>query len=211
VTIDRSSLNAVYKGLAIGGNGRGHLLYATDFHNRRVDVFDGSFQVVNLPGAFTDPRLPPGFSPFGIQNVGGDIVVTFAEREATGDDEMAGQGLGIVDLFDANGAFVQRIATRGQLNAPWGIALAPASFGRYGGALLIGNFGDGAINAYDVRTGNYMGELRGPDGRPLHVEGLWGLAFGNGVLGQKTNTLYFAAGPHDEAGGAYGMITLQHR
>jgi uncharacterized protein (TIGR03118 family) len=105
---------------------------------------------------------------------------------------------------------VQRIATHGQLNAPWGIALAPPSFGRYGGALLIGNFGDGTINAFDMRSGNYMGTLRNSDGRPLQVDGLWGLAFGNGVLGQKTNTLFFAAGPNDEEGGSYGMITSQH-
>jgi uncharacterized protein (TIGR03118 family) len=211
VAVDRSAQGAVYKGLALGGNGSGHLLYATDFHNRRVDVFDGSFHVVNRPGAFMDPRLPPGYAPFGIQNVSGDIVVAFAKREAQGDDEMAGQGLGIVDLFDPNGMFVQRIATHGQLNAPWGIALAPASFGRFGGTLLIGNFGDGAINAFDMRSGNFMGTLRGTDGRPLHIDGLWGMAFGNGVLGQNTNTLFFAAGPGDEEGGAYGMITLQHR
>lgn len=207
---DRSAHDAVYKGLALGGNGAGHLLYATDFHNGHVDVFDGAFHPVAVPGNFADPKLPAGYAPFGIQNVSGDIVVTFAKREAEGDDEMAGQGLGIVDVFDANGVLVQRIATHGQLNAPWGIALAPPSFGRYGGALLIGNFGDGTINAFDMRSGNYMGTLRNSDGRPLQVDGLWGLAFGNGVLGQKTNTLFFAAGPNDEEGGSYGMITLQH-
>jgi uncharacterized protein (TIGR03118 family) len=211
VMADRTGQGAVYKGLAIGGNGSGHLLYATDFHNGRVDVFDGSFQLVTAAGGFRDPQLPMGYAPFGIQNVNGDIVVTFARRQAQGDDEMAGRGLGIADIFDPDGRLVSRVATRGQLNAPWGIALAPPSFGRYGGALLIGNFGDGAINAFDMRTGNFMGTLRGTDGRPLHVEGLWGMAFGNGVLGQNTNTLFFAAGPHDEAGGAYGMITMRHR
>lgn len=211
VVADRSAQGAVYKGLAIGGNGSGHLLYASDFHNGRVDVFDASFQLVTAPGGFRDPHLPTGYAPFGIQNVGGDIVVTFAKREPEGDDEMAGQGLGIVDIFDADGTLVSRVATHGQLNAPWGIALAPASFGRFGGALLIGNFGNGAINAFDMRTGNFMGALRGADARPLHVDGLWGMAFGNGVLGQNTNTLFFTAGPGDEEGGAYGTITAQHR
>jgi uncharacterized protein (TIGR03118 family) len=211
VAVDRSAQHAVYKGLAIGGNGTGHRLYAADFHNGRVDVFDGTFKPVVVSGAFVDRQLPAGYAPFGIQNISGDIVVTYALREAQGDDEMAGRGLGIVDIYDPDGHLVSRLATHGQLNAPWGVALAPPSFGRYGGMLLIGNFGDGTINAYDLRTGNYNGTLRGADGRPLHVDGLWGLAFGNGVLGQNTNTLFFAAGPNDEAGGAYGRITVMHR
>ena len=207
IAVNRSAQHAVYKGVALGGNGAGHLLYATDFHNGHVDVFDGTFNPVNVPGGFADRQLPAGYAPFGIQNVNGDIIVTFAKRQREGDDERAGQGLGIVDAFDANGTLISRLVTHGQLNAPWGIALAPLGFGRFGGALLIGNFGDGTINAFDPRNGNFLGTLKDTNHKPLHVDGIWGMAFGNGVLGQKADTLFFAAGPHDEAGGAYGMIT----
>ena len=124
------------------------------------------------------------------------------------DDETAGKGLGIVDLFDADGRFISRLASFGELNAPWGVALAPRSFGTFGGALLIGNFGDGTINAYDMRTGSFLGKLRRANGNAVKIEGLWGISFGNGLLNQPTNTLYFAAGVHDEAGGAYGSITV---
>ena len=207
--VDRSDRHAVYMGLAIGGNGRQHRIYAADFHNGRVDVFDDSFTRVNIAGAFVDPNLPEHFYPFGIQNVNGDIVVTYAQREEDEDDETAGPGLGIVDLYSARGRLISRIATRGHLNAPWGVALAPRSFGRLGGSLLIGNFGDGTINAYDMRSGAFIGTLRHSDGRVLRMEGLWGIAFGNGIMEQPTNTLFFAAGVKDEEGGAYGKITAQ--
>jgi uncharacterized protein (TIGR03118 family) len=138
--------------------------------------------------------------------VGGDIVVTFAKRLPGEDDEATGKGLGIVDLFDADGRLISRVASFGELNAPWGVALAPRSFGHFGGALLIANFGDGTINAYDMRNGMFLGRLRGGDGKALRVDGLWGIAFGNGLLDQPTNTLFFAAGVKDEEGGAYGAI-----
>ncbi len=207
VAVNRSAQHAVYMGLAIGGNGTGHRLYATNFHSGRVEVFDGTFKRVFLTNAFVDPRMPAGYFPFGIQNVGGDIVVTFAKRLPGEDDEATGQGLGIVDLFDANGRLISRVASFGELNAPWGIALAPRSFGRFGGALLIGNFGDGTINAYDMLDNTFLGKLRRSDGKALRIDGLWGMAFGNGLLEQPTNTLYFAAGVNDEEGGAYGAIT----
>src|SRR4030095_15291555 len=124
-------------------------------------------------------------------------VVTYAKRLPGEDDEMTGKGLGIVDLFDPDGRFISRVATGGELNAPWGVALAPRSFGRFGGALLIGNFGDGTINAYDIRNGTFLDKLRRPDGKAVRVDGLWGMAFGNGVLNQPTNTLFFAAGVND--------------
>jgi uncharacterized protein (TIGR03118 family) len=207
VAVDNSAQHAVYMGIALGGNGAGHRLYAANFHSGHVEVYDGSFKRIFPPNAFNDPRLPAGYAPFGIQNVNGDIVVTFARRLPDEDDEMTGQGLGIVDLFDADGRMISRIASFGQLNAPWGIALAPASFGRFGGALLVGNFGDGTINAYDMHRGTFLGKLRRSDGRPVQIDGLWGIAFGNGLLSQPTNTLYFAAGVNDEEGGAYGAIT----
>jgi uncharacterized protein (TIGR03118 family) len=206
IAVDRSAQDAVYMGLAIGGNGTGHRLYATNFHSGRVEVFDGTFKRVFLENAFVDPRLPAGYAPFGIQNIGGDIVVTFAKRLPDEDDEATGKGLGIVDLFDANGRLISRIASFGELNAPWGVALAPRSFGQFGGALLIGNFGDGTINAYDMRSNEFLGKLRRSDGKAVRLEGLWGMAFGNGVLSQPTNTLFVAAGVNDETGGAYAAI-----
>ena len=206
VAVNHSSVGAVYKGLAIAGN----LLYATDFHNDRVDVFDGSWNQVSIPGAFVDPKIPEGFAPFGIQNIGGMIFVTYAKQDAARHDDVAGQGLGFVDIFDTSGTFMGRVATRGQLNSPWGLAMAPASFGRFGGDLLVGNFGDGQINAYELQpNGNFehRGELRGADGKVLAIDGLWSLQFGKGAVNNgPTDTLFFTAGPNGEADGLFGTI-----
>ena len=207
---DRSGVGAIYKGLAIAANP--DRLYATDFHNARVDVFDGSFNLVSAPGAFTDPDLPSGFAPFGIQNVGGTIVVTFAKQDDAAEDEVQGQALGIVDAFDPAGNLLTRIGTRGQLNAPWGIAQAPATgFGRFSGDLLIGNFGDGEITAFGRdENGDWgpRGQLRGADHRPLAVDGLWALEFGHGAPNNgPLDTLFFTAGPNDEEDGLFGTIT----
>jgi uncharacterized protein (TIGR03118 family) len=205
--VDNSSHKAAYTGLALSGNGTTHLLYACNFSAGRIDVFDGTFKSVTVPGGFADPRLPKTFSPFGIQAVGGDIYVTYAKQEEPGsDEEETGPGLGFVNVFDPQGHLIRRIASRGPLNAPWGIALAPASFGAFGGALLIGNLGDGTINAFAPLSGRFLGRLRGADNRTIHVEGLWGMQFGNGVQGQQTNSLFWAAGPNDETDGAYGVI-----
>jgi len=206
ITVPTPATNANYKGLALSGNGTTHLLYASDFRNNRVDVFDGSFKPVKKPGAFVDPWLPRGFAPFGIQAIGGDIFVTYAKQDSAGDDEIAGPGLGFVDVYSPDGVLLSRLASRGVLNAPWGLALAPLSFGDFGGAILIGNFGDGTINAFDPRTGRLLGSLRDQHQHLLRVDGLWGIAFGNGVAAQKTNALYYAAGPNDEENGAYGVI-----
>ncbi len=204
--VDQSANGAVYKGLALGGDGTQHLIYATDFHNGRVDVYNAHFGKVNRPGAFQDSAVPDHFAPFGIQNVNGDIIVTYAKQDSQAHDNLDGPGLGFVDVFDARGKLIRRFATRGALNAPWGIAQAPASFGQFGGALLIGNFGDGWINAFDPVSGKYLGALRDSAGKALHFDGLWGIAFGNGVAGQASNQLYFAAGLNDEADGEYGVI-----
>ncbi len=205
-TIPTPATNASYKGLALSGNGSTHFLYATDFRNARVDVFDGAFKPVMMPGAFTDPFLPRGYAPFGIQAINGDIFVTYAKQNADGDEEVTGPGLGFVDVYTPDGVLVSRLASRGALNAPWGMALAPASFGEFGGAVLVGNFGDGSINAFDPRSGRWLGALRDQHQRRIHVDGLWGMAFGNGISAQKTNALYYAAGPNDEENGAYGVI-----
>jgi uncharacterized protein (TIGR03118 family) len=205
--VDNSAGGASYKGLALSAGGNGQLLYATDFHNARVDVFNSSFQPVALPaGAFTDPKLPAGYAPFGIQALGGDIYVTYGKQNADRDEEVAGRGLGFVDVYDPNGMLLRRVASRGALNAPWGLALAPAGFGGFGGALLVGNFGDGRINGYDPMFGESLGTLRGVDGKPITIDGLWGIAFGNGLLHQPVDTLFFAAGPDDEEHGLYGRL-----
>jgi uncharacterized protein (TIGR03118 family) len=207
ITVPTPAHNASYKGLALSGNGMTHLLYAADFHNNRVDVFDGNFKPVVKRGAFFDPMLPKGYAPFGIQAITGDIYVSYAKQDpAGGGDEVKGPGFGFVDVYSPDGVLVGRFASRGVLNAPWGMALAPNSFGDFGGAILVGNFGDGTINAFDPRTGHFLGTLRDESQRRIRVDGLWGIAFGNGVLAQKTNALYYAAGPNDEANGAYGVI-----
>jgi uncharacterized protein (TIGR03118 family) len=208
VAVDASGSGAVFRGLALA---RGRL-YATDFHNGRVDVFDGNFMPIHTPGAFTDPNIPAGFAPFGIQNIGDQIFVTYAKQDADAEDDVAGQGLGFVDVFDRNGVLLDRVAQRGQLNAPWGLAMAPDDFGTYSGDLLVGNFGDGNINAFTQNangTWRPAGQLRGADQKPIKIDGLWALQFGHGALANNgpRNTLFFTAGPNDENDGLFGSIT----
>lgn len=205
--VDNSAGGAIYKGIALSAGGSGQLLYATDFHNAKVDVFDSTFAAVTLPaGAFTDSRVPPGFAPFGIAAINGDVYVTYAKQDDAGEDDVPGPGLGYVDVYDPNGKLLRRLASRGALNAPWGLAVAPAGFGHFGGSLLVGNFGDGRINAYDLTFGLPLGSLHDSQHRPIVIDGLWGLAFGSGFAGQPVDTLFFAAGPGDEAHGTYGRI-----
>ncbi|MCY1016241.1 TIGR03118 family protein [Pyxidicoccus sp. MSG2] len=197
---------AIYKGLALAGTGTGLFLYATDFHNGKIDVFNSSFARVRPSGSFTDPFLPRGFAPFGIQNINGSLYVTFAKQDADREDDVQGRGLGYVSVFDADGHFLRRLISKGKLNAPWGLALAPASFGKFSNHLLVGNFGDGRINAYDPIDGDWEGALRLSNGDTFEVEGLWGLSFGNGLRDQPTDTLFFTAGTDDEAHGLYGRL-----
>ena len=205
--VNNSASGALYTGLAVGAGGNGPLLYAADFRNAKVDVFNGSFAPVGLPGTpFRDPGIPAGYAPFGLQAINGDIYVTYAMRNAAGDAHVAGEGLGYVSVFDPNGVFVRRFTTRGPLNAPWGLALAPESFGHHGGRLLVGNAGNGEINAYDPGTGLWVAKLRGVDHQPIRIDGLWGLQFGNGLSNQPTNTLFFAAGPDGGRHGLYGRL-----
>ncbi len=210
VGADRSNVGAVYKGLAIGQVGSANFLYATDFHNGRVDVFNGTFALQSWAGAFTDPHLPAGYAPFGIQNLGGRLFVTFAKQDAAAHDEVDGAGFGFVDVFGTDGTFQGRVATRDDLNAPWGLAWAPAGFGRFSGDLLVGNFGDGRINAFawDGHEWEGRGTLKGMNHRPITIDGLWGIGFGNGSGSGPTTTLYFAAGPGGEAHGLFGSISV---
>jgi uncharacterized protein (TIGR03118 family) len=211
VAKDNSASGAVYKGLAIANIGGAGFLYATDFQHDRVQVFDSSFNDVTVSGGFTfvDPGLPSGYGPFGIQAVGTKIYVTYGQHTAGSTDEAHGPGLGVVDEFNTDGSFVKRLVSNGSssvLNAPWGVAMAPANFGAFSNDLLIGNFGDGTINAFDPTTGALVGTLKDQNGNVIVLSGLWGIAFGNGVDNQPTNTLFFAAGLNDEADGLYGRI-----
>jgi uncharacterized protein (TIGR03118 family) len=200
-----STKDAVYKGLAMASSGGQSYLYATDFHHNRIDVFDSSFKPVTLSGNFTDPGLPAHFAPFGIQAFGNVLAVTYAMQDADAHDDVAGPGNGFVDVFTSSGQFVRRLISRGALNSPWGLAIAPDGFGAFSHALLVGNFGDGTIHAYDPRTGNFLGTLHGKHGAPIQNDGLWGLRFGNGVAG-STRTLLFTAGLNGENDGLFGEI-----
>jgi uncharacterized protein (TIGR03118 family) len=204
---DRSGSGAIYKGLAIAND----KLYATDFHNRRVDVFDKSFNLV--PGGFSDPTIPKGYAPFGIQALGGNIFVTYARQDAAKKDDIPAPGQGFIDEFTPEGALVAKVVNSGKKNAPlnasWGLALAPAEFGVFSGDLLVANFGNGRISAYTKRGSKwvYKGQLRRADGTPIAVEGLWAIAFGNGAAAGPTNTLYFLSGPSGEKHGLFGSIS----
>jgi uncharacterized protein (TIGR03118 family) len=198
-----SSSGAVYKGVALTTNAQGSYILAADFHNNSIDVFP-SAGAGALPGKFVDPTLPTGYAPFNVQNINGQVFVTYA-KQGTGADEQAGAGLGFVSVFDTNGNFVGRVASNGALNAPWGLAIAPSSWGSLSGDLLVGNFGDGTINAYTM-NGTFLGTLGGLDGNPLMNDGLWGLTFGNGGNGGSVNSLYLTAGLNDEADGLFARI-----
>jgi uncharacterized protein (TIGR03118 family) len=206
VVVDNSASEASYKGLAIDSTTAGGRLYAADFHNARVDVFDRNFARVRRPGAFKDPDLPAGYAPFGIQTLGGNVYVAYAKQDEEGEDEVKGPGLGVVDKYDVAGRLIARVATGGALNAPWGMALAPKGFGRFSGTLLVGNFGDGRINAFNPVTFEPKGHLKDEDGQAIEIDGLWGIGFGNGATAGPKTTLFFAAGPDDEEHGLFGRI-----
>jgi uncharacterized protein (TIGR03118 family) len=196
--------DAIYKGLTLAGN----LLYAANFHAAKIDVFNDAFAPTTVPGGFVDPNLPAGFAPFNVQEIAGRILVAYAKQDADAEDEVAGAGLGYVDVFDTSGHLLRRLISQGALNAPWGLALAPRHFGPFSGDLLVGNFGDGAINAYDPRTGDFDGTLMNKDGNQIKVDGLWALRFGNGVIGTP-QTLLFTAGIGDEEHGLFGEIVVR--
>jgi uncharacterized protein (TIGR03118 family) len=210
VPVQDAVAGASYKGLAIGETADGPRLFAADFHNGQVDVFDGSWKLVQNSG-FVDPGLPEGYAPFGIQTIGSRVFVAYAKHDdEEEDEEQAGQGLGFVDVYDTAGDLVARVAQHGQLNAPWGLAVAPEGFGRFAGDLLVGNFGDGQINAFaELPNGRFehRGELRGGNGKPLAIDGLWALQFGLGGASGSPGTLFFTAGPDEETHGLFGSIT----
>ncbi len=210
VTVVNNSANhAVYTDIALDTNSTGTFLLAANFAGGTVDVFDKNFATAHLAGAFADSTLPAGFAPFGIHSIGGKIYVTYAQVNPANGREAVGAGLGYVDVFDNNGNFISRAISQGNLNAPWGMALAPSGFGAFAGNLLVGNFGDGTINAYDATTFAFKGTLQNASGAPIANSGLWEIVFGtsnNGGAGDP-NTLYFTAGINGEKGGLVGTIT----
>ena len=204
--------HAVYKGLAIGAVGGATFLYATDLHNNKVDVFDTNFsKPAAMQGKFVDPNIPAGFAPFGIAALNGNLYVTFAKQDAAMHDEITGAGLGYVDVFDFSGNLVSQFASAGPLNAPWGIAIAPAGFGSLQGDVLIGNFGDGMINIFSpngTALANAEGPLMSSAGQPFVFPGLWSLVFGNGDSDKPVTTLFYTAGFADQTDGVFGGITV---
>jgi uncharacterized protein (TIGR03118 family) len=197
-------LGAVYKGLAIAAGDNGPLLFAANFRHGTVDTYDGNFNLVN---SFTDPNVPSGFAPFNVQVLDGKLFVTFAQQDDMKHDDVAGAGNGFVDEFDLNGTLVQRVASNGPLDSPWGLAIAPQSFGRLAGDLLVGNFGDGTIDAFNLKNNHFAGKLLGADGKPIVIGDLWALTPGNGGSGGDPNSIFFTAGVKDEAQGLFGSLT----
>jgi uncharacterized protein (TIGR03118 family) len=205
--VNNSAAKASYTGIALDKNATGTFLLAANFAAGTIDVFDGKFAPSHLAGAFADPTMPKGFSPFGIHNIGGNVYVTYAEPNPANGRELVGAGLGYINVFDGNGNLIKRAISQGNLNAPWGMALAPMGFGSYGGDLLVGNFGDGVINAYDPVSFALKGQLQDASGTTIANTGLWEILFGANGVGDP-NTLYFAAGINGEKDGLFGSIAL---
>jgi uncharacterized protein (TIGR03118 family) len=198
---DRSANAAVYKGLALAANGAASFLFATDFKQNGVDVFDTLFQFVK---SFTDSSVPAGYAPFGIQAIGSQLYVTFAKQLAPdNEDDEPGVGNGYVDIFNTDGTVARRFAARGTLNSPWAVALAPTGYGAFSHDLLVGNFGDGRVGAYDPSTGSFVDFLRDAAGAPIVIDGLWGLTFGPGA---DSTVLFFTSGPSGESHGVLGRL-----
>jgi uncharacterized protein (TIGR03118 family) len=200
IAVDNSASAAVYKGLEIGRGCRGEsFLFATDFHNAQIDVFDRYFQFVN---SIMARDIPAGFAPFNIRNIDGLLYVTYAKQDAQKHDDEPGLGNGYIDVFSMDGTHIKRLISKGKLNSPWGLAVAPDAFGEFRGALLVGNFGDGFIHAYDLSNGSFLGTLKDKNGNPIHIDGLWSLMF------DSKGDLYFTAGPNKEKNGLVGVISV---
>jgi uncharacterized protein (TIGR03118 family) len=196
---------SVYKGLALDPTDS--FLFATDFRNGDIEEYNSSWTQVNA-GLFTDPNLPAGYAPFNLKVINGDLYVTYALQDAAKHDDVAGPGHGFVDVFNLDGTFDKRLISGGALNSPWGLLIAPSSFGSFAGDLLVGNFGDGMIDAYNATTGAFIDVLRGPNDKPIDITDLWALALGNGGSAGSPNSLYFTAGLVDEGDGLFGSLTV---
>jgi uncharacterized protein (TIGR03118 family) len=205
IAADNSKSGAVYKGLAYGVNANGPFLFATNFRNGTVDVFGANFAPATTAGGFKDSGIPGGFAPFGIENINGDLFVSYAKQDAAKHDDVPGPGNGFVDVFDTNGNLLRHFAAHGVLNAPWGMTKASYAFGPFSGLMLIGNFGDGRVNVFGP-DGSFIASLRGINGKTLSIDGLWKLTLGGGK-NSSSDTLYFTAGINNETDGLFGTIT----
>ncbi|MBK9585707.1 MAG: TIGR03118 family protein [Alphaproteobacteria bacterium] len=208
IAVDQSKQGAIYKGITVSVNREGgNRLYAVDFANNRVDIFDSSFKPLKIEGAFAHPAgVPSDHAPFNVQELGGILYITYARLTKEPGEEEQGTGLGYLAAFDYEGKLIREFEGRKDLDAPWGLAIATADFGQASGRLLVGNFGNGKIVTFDLESGKQAGVLKRPDGNPLEVEGLWGILFGNGQSLGDANALYYAAGPAEEADGVFGKI-----
>jgi uncharacterized protein (TIGR03118 family) len=207
VTVNNSSSNAEFTGCATGGTSAAPVLYVADFHNGVIDMFDGSFNpIAGGANAFVDSAVPAGYAPFNVMNLGGQMYVAYAKQDAAKQIDVPGAGNGYVSVFDFSGNLITHLVSQGALNAPWGMQIAPATFGQFAGALLVANFGDGTINAFDSAKGTQLGTLQDPTGHPVTIPGIWALLFGNGGRGGDRTTLYFTAG----IPGPYGQAIQSH-
>ena len=205
-TLQPADAANVYKGIALGVVGSDAYAYLANFRSGSIDVLKGTAGAPNLAGSFIDGTLPSGYAPFDIQNLGGSLYVTYALQNPARHDDVPGAGNGFVDKFDLSGNLIAHLVSHGPLNSPWGLAIAPAGFGDVAGDLLVGNFGDGAINAFDSVSGAFQETLVDPLGATLSIDGLWGLRVGNGGSGGNAGSVYFTAGPNGEAGGQFGRL-----
>jgi uncharacterized protein (TIGR03118 family) len=212
LAVDNSASGAVYTGLTLAKDRAGRsFLYAADFSQGTIAIFDQSFRAVVHPGSFQDPNLPAGYAPFNIENIGNLLFVTYAKQDENRRDDSPGPGHGFIDVYDTNGGLIRRFASFGALNSPWGLAMAPADFGRFANALLVGNNGDGHIDAFDPLTGNFLGSLRDDAGSPIAIPDLWALTLGNGHVGGDSSTLFFSAGVDYDQHGLFGAIQAPGR
>ncbi|HEY2529422.1 MAG TPA: TIGR03118 family protein [Xanthobacteraceae bacterium] len=214
IVVNNAANGAVYKGLAFGTNQHGNFLFATNFAAGTVEVYDKTFAPATLDGNFSDPNIPAGFAPFGIANIDNNLYVTYAKQNAQKNDVVAGAGQGFVDVFSTDGVLIKRFASRGALNAPWGVTRATQNFGQFSGSILIANFGEqgqfsGWINAFDGGNENdFLGSLRDAMGKPIAIDSPWAIVFGT-FLNSDADTLYFTAGPNQQANGLFGKIVAQ--
>lgn len=206
-TLVPASDNNVYKGATDATLNGTVYLYAADFRGGTIDVYSGNAAAPALPGTFTDPNIPAGYAPFNVENINDKLYVTYAQQDADKHDDVSGIGHGFVNVFDLQGNFLNRLASQGTLNSPWGMIIAPSTFGMFAGKLLVGNFGDGRINVFDPVTGAFLGQLRGSTGQPITIDGLWSLVTGNGGNAGNPLSVYFSAGPNDEMNGLFGVIS----
>jgi uncharacterized protein (TIGR03118 family) len=202
----KTPAKAVFKGLALATTPKaGPQLFAADVANAKIDVFNKNFKLVSTPKEFRDPKIPAGYAPFNVQNLGGKIYVTYGEQNKARTDVVPGAGRGFVDVYTVNGQLIRRLVSRGPLDEPWGLAIAPKGFGPFGGDLLVGNLGNGWINVFNRTTGKHLGWLATPSGRPIAISGLWGLAPGSSTFG-GSSSLVFSAGPTGQNNGLVGIL-----